>query len=120
MTPRNPELNIDRLVLHGVSPHHRRRVVEAMEKELRRLFAGAGGAGWARRGGQVEVGAREFDMAAGLGPEQIGARVARAIWASGRQAAAAVAVPAPAAGGDATGTPAMSTSSNDSSGGESR
>ena len=79
----NLELNIDRLVLHGVSPLHRRRVAEAMETELRRLFASDS---IAPRRGSLAVGAQTFEMAPGLEPEQIGARIAQAVWASSRQA----------------------------------
>ncbi len=84
-TPRNLELSIDHLVLHGVSPRHRRRVVEAIEKELQRLFAREGGATASGPRGGLALGAREVPVAAGLDPERLGARVAGAVWDSYRR-----------------------------------
>ncbi|MCP3959030.1 MAG: hypothetical protein GY719_14360 [bacterium] len=83
----NLELNIDRLVLHGLSPAGRRRLAESLESELQRLFASEGIEA-APRGplGGIDLGAQSLEIEAGLGPEEIGAQVARAVWASSRRA----------------------------------
>ena len=67
--PAHLELNIDRLVLHGLSPFDRRRVAEALEAELGRLFA-TQGFEVAHRGlgGGVDLGARSFEIDPGRAP----------------------------------------------------
>lgn len=89
MTTRPPdiEIRIDELVLEGVSELHRRRVVEAIERELGRLARAGEWGDLARlEGRRVPLPDRSFAIGAERDPEAIGAQVARSIWATCRPA----------------------------------
>jgi hypothetical protein len=75
------ELNIEDLVLDGFPQGDRRRIAEAIQKELTRLLLEAGipagitgGAGLDR----IDGGSFEVDVNAGAG--KVGAQVARAVY----------------------------------------
>jgi len=53
MTPKNIELHIEELVLHGLSPGDRYRIGEAVEQELTRLLADQGVPESLERGGEI-------------------------------------------------------------------
>ncbi len=69
------KLEIDRLVVHGVSGADSERLVAVIERELRSLVSAAG----APRG-SLDLAGRVFEIPAGLGVDDVGRRVARSIW----------------------------------------
>lgn len=80
----NVNLHIERLVLDGLAlPHADRPVLQAvLEAELGRLLA-EGGLSPALQGGgaRPELPAGEIDLAPGGDPAQLGAQIARAVYA---------------------------------------
>jgi len=58
MNPREIEVHIDELVLHGFAPEARWQVGDALESELRSLLAEGGvPAGWLSSPGRIDAGA---------------------------------------------------------------
>ena len=81
MKPKNIELNIEELVLHGFSPGDRYRIGEAVERELVRLIGENEVPQSLVQGGEIaNVNGSAFDVAPGSRPEVIGAQVARAVY----------------------------------------
>ncbi len=81
MMPKNIELHIEELVLHGFAPGDRYRIAEAVEAELTRLFAEQGTPQPLSNGGEIErMDGGTFEMTHSSKPEVIGAQVARAVY----------------------------------------
>jgi hypothetical protein len=81
MTPRNIELHIEELVLHGFSPGDRYRIGEAVEQELTRLLADRGVSQSLARGGEIgSVDGGAFEVAPGSRADVVGAQVAKAVY----------------------------------------
>jgi len=81
MKPRNVELHIEELVLHGFAPGDRHRIADAVERELARLFTEEGVPGALESGFESpRVDAGSFQMAPDSRAEAVGAEVARAIY----------------------------------------
>ncbi len=81
MRPKNIELHIEELVLHGFSCGDRYRIAEAVERELAHLFAEQGVPNSLSDGGEIErLDGGAFKMKQGSRPETIGAQVARAVY----------------------------------------
>ena len=81
MKPKNIELNIEELVLHGFAPGDRHRIGEAVERELIRLLADRGVPQSLERGreiGHVDGGA--FEVASNSKAQVVGAQVAKAVY----------------------------------------
>ena len=81
MKPENVELHIEELVLHGFSPGDRYHVGDAVERELGRLFIEQGVPPSSAQSGEfayLDGGA--FELKSGSGAEEIGVRVARAVY----------------------------------------
>lgn len=81
MRPRQIQLHIEELVLHGFASSDRYRIAQAVERELERLFAGQGvSPSFAPRieGAQIDAGA--FNVTAGSKAEAIGVQVAQAVY----------------------------------------
>jgi hypothetical protein len=80
MTPRGNgsgiELEIEHLVIHGVSAADSRRLVPIIERELRSMFETSR----SHYGGRVELPGGTYEVPAGLDVEAIGRGVARTIW----------------------------------------
>ena len=76
MKPRRIDLYLDRLVLEGVAPEHRSRVVASLERELLRRL----GRGELPRGSRAGIASERPGEHA---PERLGAEVARAITKGG-------------------------------------
>jgi len=86
MKPKNIELNIEELVLHGFSPGDRHRIGEAVERELTRLLADRGVPESLETGREVaSVDGGAFEVAPGSKTEVVGAQVARAVYGGLRQ-----------------------------------
>jgi hypothetical protein len=80
--PAAVELHIEELVLHGFAPGDRFRIADAVEGELRRLVARHGLAGLAGGPPPIErLDAGAFRLASGDGPDRVGLRVARNVYA---------------------------------------
>ncbi|HEU0015941.1 MAG TPA: hypothetical protein VFQ45_19850 [Longimicrobium sp.] len=78
------ELHVDELVLEGVAARDRHAVGQAMRAELARLIAERGlPASLAAADGMARLDGARFSAAAGQGPAQIGAAVARSIFGAG-------------------------------------
>lgn len=82
MMPQNIELHIEELVLHGFAPGgDRYRIEEAVQQELKRLFAEQGVPRSLAGGGDIgRLDAGAFEMEAGAKPEAIGVQIAQAIY----------------------------------------
>ena len=81
MKPKNIELNIEELVLHGFSPGDRHRIGEAVEQELTRLLADRGVPQSLAQGGEVaSVDGGAFEVAPGARAQVVGAQVAKAVY----------------------------------------
>jgi hypothetical protein len=81
MRPRNIELHIEELVLHGFSQGDRYRIAEAVERELTQLFTEIGVPQSLSNGGEIErLDGGAFEMTHRSKPEGIGAQVARAVY----------------------------------------
>ena len=79
--PKNIELNIEELVLHGFSPGDRYRIGKAVERELTRVLADRGVPQSLERGGDVaNMDGGEFEVAQGSRAQVVGAQVARAVY----------------------------------------
>ena len=86
MKPKNIELNIEELVLHGFSPGDRHRIGEAVEQELTRLLADRGVPQSLEGGGKVaNIDGGAFDVAQGSRAEVVGAQVAKAVYGGLKQ-----------------------------------
>ena len=81
MTPKNIELHIEELVLHGFSPGDRYQIGEAVEQELTRLLADRGVPQSLAEGGEIaSVDGGAFEVAAGSRAEVVGAQVAEVVY----------------------------------------
>jgi hypothetical protein len=81
MKPKNIELNIEELVLHGFSPGDRYRISEAVEQELTRLLADRGVPQLLERGGAVAgIDGGAINVTTGTTAKGVGAQVARAVY----------------------------------------
>lgn len=73
-------LNIEQLVLDGVAPHQRRRVVAAIERELARLFAQHGVPESLAQGGAIpSLDLDSLKLRPDMGGDAIGVQVAQAL-----------------------------------------
>ncbi len=81
MKPKNIELHIEELVLHGFAQGDRYRIAEAVEGELSRLFTEQGTPPSLAHGCQIDkLDSGAFEATPGSMPEAIGAKVARAVY----------------------------------------
>jgi hypothetical protein len=81
MTPKNIELHIEELVLHGFAPGDRYRIGEAVEQELTRRLADRGVPQSLAEGGEiVSVDGGAFEVATGSRAETVGAQVSKAVY----------------------------------------
>jgi hypothetical protein len=81
MTPKNIELHIEELVLHGLPPGDRYRIGEAVEQELSRLLADRGVPHSLVMGGEIaSVDGGAFEVAPGSRADVVGAQVAKAVY----------------------------------------
>ena len=86
MMPKNIELHIEELVLHGFSPGDRYRIGEAVERELSRLLADRGVPQSLERGGEVaNMDGGGFEVAQGSSAQVIGTQVAKAVYGELRE-----------------------------------
>jgi len=75
------EIYIQELMLHGFAPYDRCRIGVAVEQELTRLFTEQGVPLSLIHGGEVaRVDGGMLEMTSGSGAEQIGVRVAQAVF----------------------------------------
>ena len=82
MNPREIEVHIEELVLHGFSPRSRWDVAEALQHELRDLLS-AQGIPQAWQAGPERIDARPAGVSAEARPTVIGQQIARAIHGGG-------------------------------------
>ena len=81
MMPKNIELHIEELVLHGFSPGDRYRIGEAVEQELTRLLADQGVPQSLAEVGEIaSVDGGAFEVAPGARGDVVGAQVAKAVY----------------------------------------
>lgn len=86
MTPKNIELHIEGLVLHGFAPGDRYRIGEAVEHELTRLLADRGVLQSLERGGEiVNMDGGSFEVAQGSRAQVVGVQMAKAVYGGLRQ-----------------------------------
>ncbi|PXF58914.1 MAG: hypothetical protein C4B59_12555 [Candidatus Methanogaster sp.] len=86
MMPKNIELHIEELVLHGFSPGDRYRIGEAVEQELSRMLADRGVPESLALGGEIaSVDGGAFEVATGSDAGVVGAQVAKAVYGGLRQ-----------------------------------
>ena len=86
MKPKNIELNIEELVLHGFSPGDRYSIGEAVEQELSRLLADRGVPQSLERGGEIgHVDGGAIEVAQGSRAQVVGVQVAKAVYGGLRQ-----------------------------------
>ena len=86
MKPKNIELNIEELVLHGFSPGDRHRIGEAVEQELTRLLGERGVPQSLEGGGEIGyVDGGAFDVTPDSRAQVVGAKVAKAVYGGLRQ-----------------------------------
>jgi hypothetical protein len=77
----NIELNIDELVLHGFSPHDRYRIAEAVEHELARIITEQGFSPSLLQNSELDrLDGGSFEVQPDAKPEQIGSKVAQAVY----------------------------------------
>lgn len=80
LTPRRIEIDIEELVLEGVPPGAQRAVAEALQRELAALVARHGVGALLSRPAELERWSpAPISLAPGERPEQLGARIARAL-----------------------------------------
>ena len=81
MKPRNIELNVEELVLHGFSPGDRYRIGEVVERELVHMIAERDLPSSLADGGKIDhLDGGAFEAAQGSRPEEIGLQVAQAVY----------------------------------------
>ena len=81
MKPKNIELNIEELVLHGFSPGDRYRIGEAVEQELSRMLADRGVPQSLEYGLEIaNMNGGAFEVAQGSRAQVVGAQVAKAVY----------------------------------------
>ena len=86
MKPKNIELNIDELVLHGFAPGDRYRIGEAVEQELTRLLGDRGVPQSLERGREIaNMDGGAFEVAQGSRPQVVGTQVVKAVYGGLRQ-----------------------------------
>lgn len=74
------DLHIEELVLHGFAPGDRYRIGDALERELDRLFTEQGVPPSPRSSELAYLDGGAFEVEPGSGAEEIGVRVARAVY----------------------------------------
>ncbi len=79
MTPKNIELHIEELVLHGFASGDRYRIADAVERELAALVTYRGLPQVLNRE-MKSLDGGAFEAVKGSRPEAIGARVAKAVY----------------------------------------
>lgn len=80
------ELHIDELVLHGFAPGDRYRIGDALERELTRLFSEQDVPAAITNGGEIaHLDGGTLRLGPDLNPDEVGVRVARAIYGGFRQ-----------------------------------
>lgn len=83
MTPRNIELDIEELVLHGFAYGDRHRIGAAMERELARLFAEKSTpASLSQEQEVAHLNGGTFEMEPGSAAEVVGTQLAQAVYRS--------------------------------------
>ena len=81
MMPKNIELHIEELVLHGFAPGDRYRIAEGVEQELTRLLADRGVPQSLERGGEIaNMDGGAFEVVQGSRAQVVGAQVAKAVY----------------------------------------
>ncbi len=81
MRPKNIELHIEELVLHGFAGSDSQIVGEAVKSELSRLFTEQGVPPSLEQGGRIDsLKGGDLKLTPGSNAEVIGARVARAVY----------------------------------------
>ncbi len=81
MRPEDVELRIEELALHGFAPGDRRRIDEALKRELARLFAEEGvPASLVNSADVPSLDGGAFDVSPGSRADAVGAQVARALY----------------------------------------
>ena len=81
MKPKNVELHIEELVLHGFSPADRRQISDAVRHELARHLAEHGAPKLLARGGRIgQLDAGEFDVRPGSRADTVGIQVAQSVY----------------------------------------
>ena len=86
MKPKNIELNIEELVLHGFSAGDRYGISEAVERELTQLLADRGVPQSLERGREIaNMDGGAFEVVQGSRPQVVGAQVAKAVYGGLRQ-----------------------------------
>ena len=81
MMPKNIELHIEELVLHGFAPGDRYRIGEAVEQELSRMLADRGVPQSLAKGGEIaSVDGGAFEVVPGSRAEVVGVQVAKAVY----------------------------------------
>ena len=82
MNPREIEVHIEELILHGFAPGTRWEVADALQSELRGLFAERGlPTGWHASPERIEAGA--IHAGAKTKPASTGEQIARAVYEGG-------------------------------------
>ena len=77
--PRPLHLNLDRLVVHGLSPSHARALGPLVRAELERLIGESGVPASMARGGRVPA-LPQVSAEPGAAPQAVAAQVARAVY----------------------------------------
>ena len=86
MKPKNIELNIEELVLHGFAPGDRYGIGEAVERELTRLLADRGVPESLEHGREISnMDGGAFEVAHGSRAQVVGEQVAKAVYGGLRQ-----------------------------------
>ncbi len=81
MRPKNIELHIEELVLEGFEKADSNRIAEAIERELTHLFTEMGVSPSLAIDGEINrLDGGTVQVAPGIRPEAIGARVARVVY----------------------------------------
>lgn len=77
----NIELHIEKLVLHGFSPHDRHRIGQAVELELTRLLTEQGISQSLSKGGKfTQLDGGQFNVAPNSKATTIGSQVAQSVY----------------------------------------
>ncbi|GAX60148.1 outer membrane protein/protective antigen OMA87 [Candidatus Scalindua japonica] len=81
MAIKNIELHIDKLVLHGFSPHDRYRIGEAVERQLTQMLTEQGMPASLSHGGKYShLYGGSFNIVQGSKAETIGSQVAQSVY----------------------------------------
>ncbi len=81
MKPRNIEVYIEELILHGFDPKDRYAIGEAVQRELSRLFTEQGAHPSLSQGHEIaRLDAGSFNVKTGARAEAIGTQVAQSVY----------------------------------------